>query len=124
MTASPNEAVAIMRAAMDTALSSPTGVRTSFPDALHGGRESGFRVAKAWRQRMYTARANMRRLQAKAEARSDVSIISNQGLAVEPDAYRTAYDTLFGDISRNEADDGWVLSICKADATTLGFESF
>jgi hypothetical protein len=121
-TATPNEAMAVMRDMMDKALASPNGVRITLLDSAYGGKDNAKREAKRWQTRCYTARSSMRKIQAAAERTADTSILAGAGSSIAPDAFRTAYDAIYVGIDRTDADDGWWLTLRKADASSLGLE--
>lgn len=138
-TSTANEATALMRDAMDKALSAPTGVRLTFPDAKYGGPDAAKAEAERWAKRLFTARADMRRMIARSVADSNGNAgsmtVEQMMRAVPPDAWRTPYDALFTSIVRIPEDAtapdasphplanaGWWLTILKADASALMME--
>ncbi len=142
-TSTANEATALMRDAMDKALSAPTGVRLTFPDSKYGGPDAAKAEAERWAKRLFTARADMRRMIARSVADAEGGVgdktVEAMMRAVPPDAWRTPYDALFTSIVRIPADAtvtgqtqpadphplanaGWWLTILKADASALMME--
>lgn len=124
-----NEGVAAMRDAMDKALAAPNGLRMRFSDTdpRWPSREEAHKAAKRMQGYAYTARSQMRRVQARAFSESDGAITDTapralaalSGKGDTPDAFRTAYDSLYLGIDRNEADDAWVLTIQRVDVTSF-----
>lgn len=117
-TSTSDGALATIRDAMDKALASPRGLALTFLDADNGGREAAEKVARTWQRRCGQARAGMRRINAAASVGGDLDAIPS-AVAADPNVVRTAYDTLYTEIHRNEADDGYELRIKRADADEI-----
>ncbi len=121
-----NHATALMRDAMDKALSAPNGVRLTFSDEKYGGDGPAKAEANVWAKRLYTARADIRRMIARSEVANMSADEKAAATQAPPEAYLTPYEALYTTIVRCPPDKpaGYWLVIMRADASELGLEIF
>lgn len=117
---SKNATLEIARSIMDQALSAPQAIEIRFYDDQEGGEANGKRTAQRWATRIFQARASMRRLQIRMASPQDLISSGLTSNAVDPEAVRTVYDTLYTETRRETAERPcWVLRIAQADMAGL-----
>lgn len=118
---SQNATLAVARDLMDKTLAAPSqALELRFYDDDEGGAVNGKRHTRAWALRIYQARSAMRKAQARIARPEDLISSGLTRDAVDPEAVRTAYDTLYTEAFREEAPRPcWVLRIAKANSSGL-----
>lgn len=120
---SQNANLSIARSLMDQVLSAPAqAIEVRFFDDEEGSEALSKKRARAWAVRVYQARQAMRRAMVRMANPADLISSGLTRDAVDPEAARTAYDSLYTETYREDAParPAWVLRIAKANLAASG----